>query len=239
MSSETITFNQGFQKRLNEILSMHPGVWWEKELGVSNSLIGARWKKGTMPRVDKLIKMCQLTGVSANWLFLGIEPKLLGDEIAMDGGVQEIRDKMKDFVALYKENRELKRYIDKLSKKESAIDNLISIVKLLSANKDFIDNVDALENISNKEFFEQYIAPLNVLIKSFSDIVFKLLAVIVETDAGKDFIAQTFKFFTEEYEKNKLLAQYRFKELDPLFKSQKLIEKIHSLQNSSTIADLK
>ena len=229
MSSETMQFDNGFQGRLKEVLNMRQGIWWERQLGVSNSLIGSRWKRGTMPRVDKLIKICQLTGISANWLFLGIEPKFIGDEIALDGGVQEIRDKMKDFVSIYRENRDLKRHIAQLSKNETAIDNLISIVKLLAAKRDFIDNIDEIKRLPNKELFEQYIAPLSVFIKSFTDIISKILAVIIETDAGKDFIIEAFRFLREDYEKNRLLFSYRLKELDALFNSQELIEQIKQL----------
>lgn len=232
MPSENIQYDHGFQERLNEVLKMRQGIWWERQLGVSNSLIGSRWKKGTMPRVDKLIKICQLTGVSANWLFLGIEPKLIGDEIALDGGVQEIRDKMRDFVSLYRENRNLKKHIAQLSKSETAIDHLIAIVKLLAAKSDSIDNIDEIKQLPNKELFERYIAPLSVFIKSFGDIIFKLLAVIIETDAGRHFVVEAFRFLREDYEKNRLLFSYRMKELEPLFNAQELIEKFKQLNQS-------
>lgn len=229
MASENVQSDNGFQDRLKEVLGMRQGIWWEKELGVSNSLIGSRWKKGTMPRVDKLIKICRLTGVSANWLFLGIEPKLIGDEISLDGGVQEIRDKMKDFVSLHRENRDLKRYISQLSKNETGIDHLIAIVKLLSVKGDFIENIDEIRQLPNQELFESYIAPFSVFIKSFSDVIFKLLAVIMETEAGKEFIIEAFRFMREDYEKSKLLFSYRLKELDALFNSQELIEQLKHL----------
>jgi len=229
MPSETVQFEENFQERLKEVLDMRQGIWWEKQLGVSNSLIGSRWKKGTLPRADKLIKICQLTGVSANWLFLGIEPKFIGDEITPDGGVQEIRDKMKDFVSLHIENRNLKRHIAQLSENEKAIDHLISIVRLIGSKGDFIENIDEMKQLPNEEFFDRYVAPFNVFIKSFSDIIFKLLAIIMETESGKDFIIESFRSLSEDYEKNRLMFSYRLKELDLLFSSQKFVEQLKHL----------
>ena len=71
------TLKDDFHNRFMEVLCTKPVAWWSEQLNVVPSLINARWKKGSYPNADNLIKICFLSGISANWLLLGVGPKHL------------------------------------------------------------------------------------------------------------------------------------------------------------------
>ena len=47
--------------------------WWAEQIGVSASLIRDKWFKGSFPGVDKIIKICEITGIGADRILLGKE----------------------------------------------------------------------------------------------------------------------------------------------------------------------
>lgn len=49
-----------------------------KETGIGQSTTD-RWKKGSLPSIDKIIKICEYLDVSADYL-LGIKPQELSDD---------------------------------------------------------------------------------------------------------------------------------------------------------------
>ena len=59
-----------FHDRLYETIGSDiPG--WSKKIGVTPATVRDKWFKGSYPGADKIIKICNVTGKSANWLLHG------------------------------------------------------------------------------------------------------------------------------------------------------------------------
>ena len=93
---------------------------WAKKIGVSATNIRTNWFKGSYPGADKLIKIIELSGVSANLLLTGQEQKY---NIPSNGyATREIQHIENSAAAnkelneyLKKENKELKRKVKNLT----------------------------------------------------------------------------------------------------------------------------
>jgi len=101
-----------FEDRLLQLLNSQKVVWWVNQLNVSGSLISSKWKKGkATPRTETIIKMCEVTGISANWLLLGIRPKKIENSDSYD----KLQNLNRHTLKLEKRNRDFKKCIKSLN----------------------------------------------------------------------------------------------------------------------------
>lgn len=207
---------ESVHRRLMEVLNSHEPNWWKEKLDVSSGAIGFRWKKGGMPKTDKIIEICKLSGVSADWLLLGIGTKYI-DKMHASGGEEHRRranmyiQELEDKIEAYEEE------VLDLAKKESILSAFARVGKLLNIDSD--NNVD---NISEEEAFQKYVLPFFIYFRSFSDIIIKMLESVFKSEKGRKFLREALYFSKDEQEKNKYLYKGRNKELDSLFKDQKI-----------------
>ncbi len=207
---------ESFQQRLLEVLSTQKKTWWNKNLGVSGSLIGSRWEKGAPPKTDKIVKICQLTGVSTNWLLLGIGPKYINKLVA-DRDEEANRREIQEYIIKLEETKaEVEELLLKLSDRDKAIQIIIKLSKLLNTEKIALP-VERMDELSGEDFFNDYILPLIVFLRSISDVTSKAAEFVSKNDYGKSFVIRVLKWLRDEQEKNVLLFQGRLKELDTLF----------------------
>ncbi len=68
-----------FFNRLFFAIDQHNPTFWAGKLGVAQSTISGRWKKGSYPSSKNIVKICEYTGISANWLLLGHGPRFIND----------------------------------------------------------------------------------------------------------------------------------------------------------------
>lgn len=206
---------EGFHQRLMEVLRMRKKSWWNKELGVSNSLIASRWEKGGVPKADKISKICQLTGVSANWLLLGVGPKYIDSAVAPQDENHR-RGMQKYIIELEKQKVDFDRMVAHFSEKEKALRSWVRIARLFG-----IDSVDTqierIEELPGDVFFQEHILPLCQFFRSMGDIAFKSAEFLTRSEDGKRFIVKAIQWLRKEHEKDLLLFRGRLKELEVLF----------------------
>lgn len=203
-----------FHQRLQEVLDTKKQIWWRKKLNVSSSVIGFRWKNGGIPKADKIIEICKLSGVSANWLLLGTGPKYIDpspdpeEEKHLRNAnkyIQELEDKIEIY----------KNYLSDLPKKEHTLNALIKMGKLVN-----LASSESLDNIPEEEIFETYVLPFFIYFRSFSDIAVRIMETFINSESNRKFLYETLHFLKNEQEKNEFLYKGRNKELDTLFDSQ-------------------
>jgi len=205
----------GFHQRLMEVLGTQKKAWWNRKLGVSNSLIASRWEKGGVPKADKIIRICQLAGVSANWLLLGVGPKYI-DSDTTNRDEDHRRDIQEYIIHLEKQKSDFDQVMARFSEKEKALRSWVQIARLLD-----IDSVafqfERLEELPGDVFFQEHILPLCQFFRSLSDIAFKSAEFLSRSEDGKLFIIKAIKWLKREHEKDLLLFRGRLKELEVLF----------------------
>lgn len=206
-----------FHDRLMSVLKTEKKKWWEKHLNVSNSLISSRWEKGGMPHLDKIIKICKLKNVSANWLLLGEGPKYLDDTADNQADEAGRRAMQAYIINLERKVRRYEAYIQKIADSEPALQAMVRITKLLETSDETSRAFEALEDVSVETFFEQYILPLQLFVRSFGDIAAKGIEMCLRTEEGKAFALRMFAWIREEQERAAYLYKGRLKELEPLF----------------------
>lgn len=135
MSRIRTTIDGDFHKRLSEILEGDvPG--WAKKLKVSSSLIRDRWFKGSYPGTDKLIKLIEISGVSADWLLFGKGEKSASDDPDLEAAreilscgdeaiIRSFRERLRDYRIAIARKRELDYLKDRLAELEKKVESLI------------------------------------------------------------------------------------------------------------------
>ena len=193
-----------FTDRLREIINTQKKTWWREKLGVSQSLIGSRWEKGSFPRADKLIKLLLLSGYSANWLLFNIGPKHLED-------IEEEGDQLKDDMRTDK-SQSPTALLD--GGKEGAEDHIGQMTQDLltlksldwyynifkkSLTESQIETLDKLKD--NKEQFDKILVPTLMTFGVLNDIILKITEVYSKAEEGKKNIASVMEWLRDDFMK--------------------------------------
>ncbi len=220
---------ESFQQRLLEVLRTQRKTWWNKQLGVSGSLISARWEKGAPPKTDKILKICEITGISANWLLLGIGPKYINKSVA-DRDEEANRRQVQEYIIKLEETKaEVEQLLLKLSDRDKTLQIIIKLSKLLNTDKIALP-IDRLDELSGEDLFNDYILPLIVFLRSLSDVTSKAAEFVSKNDYGKSFVVSALKWLRDEQEKNHFLFKGRLKELDSLFEEDDFTDLIEAMK---------
>ncbi|MDA8137888.1 MAG: helix-turn-helix transcriptional regulator [Desulfobacteraceae bacterium] len=86
------TMDKDVKKKFLELIKEHSQPWWSEKLGVSQAVISSSWTAGKMPRVETLMKILKIKGVSPSWLFFNSGPKYIKDMDNQDISVSRNRD---------------------------------------------------------------------------------------------------------------------------------------------------
>ena len=90
--------------------------YWSERLDVSESAIRDSWDKGSYPTIEKIIRLIEVAGVSANYLFTGKE----NERIILDTEKEKLWEERE---RLYLET------IKELKKKNKALEDIFSALK--------------------------------------------------------------------------------------------------------------
>jgi hypothetical protein len=191
-----------FTDRLREILKTQKKTWWREKIGVSQSLIGSRWEKGSFPRADKLIKILLLSGYSANWLLFNIGPKHFGD--IEDEGKQPKDDtptgKLQSSAAFLEPRiEEAKDDVGQMTQDLltlKSMDWYYNIFKK-SLTESQIEILDKLKD--NKEQFDKILVPTLMTFGILNDIILKLTEVYSKAEDGKKHIASMMEWIRDDF----------------------------------------
>lgn len=132
-----------FTNRLNHILSQEPVKYWIKEIGVAPSLISSGWKKGTLPNLLNLVKLCQIKNISPTWLLFGIgESNLpknpIDNRLKRDDDTVKIFELAAENRMLKEENKNIKDAVHNLLKVYLEEEGIEDIQKILKNHKKIV-----------------------------------------------------------------------------------------------------
>ncbi|MGE4406086.1 S24 family peptidase [Pseudomonas sp.] len=69
--------NEGFRRRLEELIGEEKPFPWAQRIGITPGVFNRMWNEGVAPKADTLEKIAETTGVSIDWLLMGRGPKRL------------------------------------------------------------------------------------------------------------------------------------------------------------------
>ncbi|MQY52537.1 helix-turn-helix domain-containing protein [Rhodocyclus gracilis] len=69
------TESELFKERLRELIGERKNVWFARECGFSDSLLGAYLRGEKLPGFEKLVAIANVDGVTIDWLTTGRPPK--------------------------------------------------------------------------------------------------------------------------------------------------------------------
>jgi transcriptional regulator with XRE-family HTH domain len=198
-----------FKHRLVEILNQKTQVWWADRIGISQSVISNSYYKGTFPRTDKLMKIIQLSGVSANWLLFGNGAKYLDDmdEQAIDRQQDRKREQQIQILKIEAENQELKERIKALQR------------QLEQQKADaMIGRSDQIKGSSGRDIFEQNIFPVMTLFRLLNEISLKMVEIHTKERMDNDQFINLTKWIRNNFETKKFETITKLSELESILK---------------------
>ncbi len=198
-----------FKKRLIEILNQRTQVWWANHIGISQSVISNSYYKGTFPRTDKLMKIIQLSGVSANWLLFGKGAKYMDDidEHAIDRQQDQKREQQIEILKIEAENQELKERVSALKRQleQAKADSIIGIS-------------DQIKGSSGQDIFEQNIFPIMTMFRLLNEIALKIVEIHTKERMGDDQFINLTKWIRNNFETKKFETITKLSELESILK---------------------
>lgn len=204
-----------FHNRFMEVLCTKPVAWWSEQLDVVPSLINARWKKGSYPNADNLIKICCLSGISANWLLLGSGSKYLENK-EMD---EDTRRTLQSYISsLEDQNEEISEHSKKILNDVEVLKHLRWFTETFHTDQKE-DWIAQLGSLTGEAMFNRVLMPNYIFLKMLIDIVFKLIEHYAGSKNGQEALTAMIQWIQENYAKNLYHAKGGLKELDALFNS--------------------
>lgn len=200
-----------FKNRLIEILNQKTQVWWADRIGISQSVISNSYYKGTFPRSDKLMKIIQLSGVSANWLLFGIGAKYMNDidEHAIDRQQDRKREQQIQILKIEAENQELKECIKALQRQleQTKTDAMIGM-----------SESDQIKGSSGQDIFEQNIFPIMTMFRLLNEIALKIVEIHTKERMDSDQFIHLTKWIRSNFETKKFETITKLSELESILK---------------------
>ena len=191
------------KERFVQIILEHPQKWWAAKVGVSQGLISSSWKAGNLPRIETLIKILHIKGISPNWFFYNIKPKHIKD---IDGFSSDLN---------IQHNREVHR---KMLEAENELLELRGRVKHLE-NKLKMQNLSQLASISvgekgnERDLFDSHGLPLVTFMRLLNDILFKSFEITV-TQMDDEKFSKMLDWISSNFDSGKFKAIAALKSLD-------------------------
>lgn len=197
-----------YKERLIQVLDEEQQVWWSDNLEVSQSVISSGWKKDSLPRSDNLLRICEIKGISANWMLFGIGPKHIEDV-----DEKNISDVQKRSDVTQRRIMQQSEEILELKEKIKGLKRALSLSKLSNLVK-----YDAkISNRSDSDIFNDNILPLLALSKSIQEVMFKVFEEFSEKNMNNELFNEISQHLSDNLESNKYSVISTLKELDKKF----------------------
>lgn len=202
---------EGFKRRLLDVLDEEQQNWWSNQLGISQSVISSGWKRKSYPRSDNLIKICEIKGISANWLLLGKGPKYIND--LDEKKIAEIQSKKNE--AQYR----IMAQDEKVFKLEQRIQELERALKCVDVSNivKYRQGEMNLDGAQAADIFDNNILPLLTMMRLIQDVLFKAFEEYSKDKMTDERFHKIFEYLTNNFEANKYGVISSLKELDPKF----------------------
>ena len=183
-----------FHKRFLSILDIEGDKYWTDKLSAQANLVWG-WKKGRVPTIQYLLKICIISGVSPTWLFFGIGHQFLNSETSIH---QIIPDKNREI--LQKKLFEYEKEINKI--KEDAIYEINNLKQRSEIAKLLMwllseTNKDEIEKVTPADIVSIVINPALNFLMEHGTTVTGLLKKYIETDKGKFLIERLINGISE------------------------------------------
>ena len=215
LQKKTAAQLQAFQQRFAELLETRKPAEWAEKTGISKSLVTNRWKEGSFPRADNMVKILMLSGYSANWLLLGHGRRLLS----------ETRSEQ-DIARTEHERRAIQEEIFDLEEKYEAAREEIARLKrrlALKARTDWLAEVlgpaldeDAVGRDDARQRFNASVLPVLNIVQSFMLLAFKLFEASARSEDGGQRLTAALDWIKRNFEKNNYTLLSMLSELDAL-----------------------
>lgn len=195
----------GFKNRFFEILNQKTQSWWAENIGISQSAVSNSYYKGIFPRADKLLKIIDLSGVSANWLLFGIGAKYMDDidAHAIDREQDQKREQQIEILKVETENQELKERIDALQR------------QLEQTKADaVIEMPDQAKGNSGKDIFDQNVFPVMTMFRLLNEIALKIVEIHTKKNMDQEQFLRLTKWIRDNFETKKLETSTKLSELE-------------------------
>lgn len=206
---------KAFQKRFIQLLETQKPVYWAEHTGISKSLITNRWKEGSFPRADNIIKILQLSGFSANWLLLGHGRRYLS----------ETRSEQ-DIARTEHERRTIQEEIFELEEKyEAALGQIEQFKQQLALKQQTgwlaeilgpILDENTVHRTDTQQRFNESVLPVLNIVQSFLLLAFKLFETSAKSEDGGQRLIAALTWIRRNFEKNNYTLLSMLSELDTL-----------------------
>lgn len=190
-----------FHVRFLTLIDLKGKKFWMEHLGARANLIWG-WHQGNVPSMDYVLKVCELSGVSANWLFLGNGPKFLNNEEpasfqkkdhALMGDEREILQE-----ELYLNDRKLKLEKKAALKEIQTIKKDAEIARLLKWLKDlFGPDIQTTDDINPIDIVSKIIVPILSFIKTHGEIMIPMIENYATSKEAENLLSQIVKFISK------------------------------------------
>ena len=187
-----------FIERFCSVVETKETKFWMRELEAQYNLIWG-WKKKTFPSLEYAIRVCELSGVSANWLFFGVGPQYLEDSKNSNYNDYEKKESLNlKLISMFNDSEAQQiEYESKISQLKAKIHELEMEIKKSEAVKFFHDlfqNKSQNKTVKESEAIETLISPLFSFLGENSNEIFELINKNINTKNGKNFLQKTIKW---------------------------------------------
>ncbi|MBU0990869.1 MAG: hypothetical protein KJ737_00125 [Proteobacteria bacterium] len=190
-----------FHVRFLTLIDLKGKKFWMENLGAQANLIWG-WHQGNVPSMDYVLKVCELSGASANWLFLGHGPKFLDDEepasfqktghSLMDAERETLQEE------LYLNDRKLKFEKKAALKEIETIKKDAEIARLLKWLKDiFGPDIQTSDDIKPIEIVAKIVAPILTFFKTHGDIMIPMIESYATSKDAENLLNQITRFISK------------------------------------------
>lgn len=189
-----------FHERFISVLEMENSKFWMKELGIQLNLLWG-WKKGNYPGLRYAMEICRISGVSPNWLFMGIGPRFIEDLDQVEDAVLFDESLKEEILAdMMKLRRQVKFEHEQA---EYKVEEILSDIETVKALKIFADVFEP--GVDMKEIRKQMPAAilnkitlpfLNFLETNSTDVARRLKACFT-SEKGADIFMQMVGYLVE------------------------------------------
>jgi hypothetical protein len=194
--------HKDFILRLLSIIDMKEIKFWTKELGAQHNLIWS-WKNDIFPSLEYAFRICELSGVSANWLFFNEGPQFLKDCKFADSNNFDKKESVNTQLVTIFNELEIQKieYEEKIKVFELKIIELEKKIKLLKTANILNDLSEGnIKNTDISKLIEDLAYPIFVFLSDNSNNIFQLLNEHIHTKTGRAFLANIISSIITRYD---------------------------------------
>jgi transcriptional regulator with XRE-family HTH domain len=194
----------GFFKRLTEVLKTEKQNWWAKKTGTSQSMVSNYWFRGKYPRGDKIAKILELKNISANWLYFGIGPKHIADLSGDDLEKKQNKD------------RQTQIEIIKLAEENVRLKDEIQNIRLHLKQDRLVSDAERVYSGSKATGVEDSILETIALTKMVLDVIIKMAQRYAEDHLDNEKMGTIIDWLNQNKEAKKFSAAAMLRELEQI-----------------------